>query len=180
MTLICKRLINSNDMNTQHTHPYKTPFNVGSLEYGVSEHPAPPHPSYQTAPPRNRREGGGSLFGGGGGGGGGPISDYVIVLVRVCVTFLSRVLRPTYKLIMRVSAAIPRGRPPGNPGFVVKTCPGDRGIRALSRFSQTSPGELPTGFAEPGVSRFSGNTSHGRELSGGRGGAYLYRSNLQV
>ena len=66
MTLICKRLINSNDMNTQHTHPYKTPFNVGSLEYGVSEHPAPPHPSYQTAPPRKRREGGGSLFGGGG------------------------------------------------------------------------------------------------------------------
>ena len=49
------------------------------------------------------------------GGGGGPISDYVIVLVRVRVTFLSRVLRPTYKLIMRVSAAIPRGRPPGNP-----------------------------------------------------------------
>ena len=61
--------------------------------------------------------------------------------------------------------------PPGNPqathgylrGFVAKACPGDRGISALSRFSQTSPGELPMGFAEPAVSRFSGNTSHGRE-----------------
>ena len=48
-------------------------------------------------------------------------------------------------------------------GFVAKACPGDRGISALSRFSQTSPGELPMGFAEPAVSRFSGNTSHGRE-----------------
>ena len=59
----------------------------------------------------------------------------------------------------------PRATPGYLRGFVVKTCPRDRGIRALPRLRQTSPGELPTGFAEPGVSSFSGNTSHGRELS---------------
>jgi len=55
---------------------------------------------------------------------------------------------------MRVSAASPGGRPPGNPrgthglgrGFVAKMFPGDRGINALSRFLANLPGDLPTGL----------------------------------
>ena len=84
-----------------------------------------PHPTPLTKQHLQGREGKEEvLYLGEGGGrrGGGPISDYVIVLVRVRVTFLSRVLRPTYKLIMQVSAAILRGRPPGNPWVSLGIC----------------------------------------------------------
>ena len=74
--------------------------------------------------------------------------------------------------IMRVSAAIPRGRPPGNPrathglsrGFVAKACPARGALERFCVFGKI-PRAIPTGFARNLLSQRSAEIAQFRYLS---------------
>ena len=74
--------------------------------------------------------------------------------------------------IMRVSAAIPRGRPPGNPrathglsrGFVAKACPARGALERFCVFGKM-PGAIPTGSARNLLSQRSAVFATGQASS---------------